>query len=204
MNRFFSSLVNVCFIFSIFFIAAACAKKAPTPPSVAPKAAVEQPSAESEGFLEIPPAEETLFGESDLTASSSNEVGEEFLAAGSGGFSSKDYRATPNLSSVHFDFDQYVIKAEDQIILDRNAAWLSENPDTFVRVEGHCDARGTSDYNLALGDRRAHAVKNYLISLGISSSRILTLSFGEEIPLCTDLSESCWAQNRRGDFLIAE
>lgn len=203
MNKFFSFLVNVCFVFSIIFIAAGCAKKAP-PPSIASedKAAVDQPLV-SEDFLDVTrPAEETFEG---LSAPSgpSKEAGEEFLGV-PGGSIPRDFKATSELSTVHFDFDQYDINPDDQIILGRNAAWLAENPNTFVQIEGHCDSRGTLDYNLALGDRRANSIKNYLISLNVNSSRISTITYGEEIPLCAERNEPCWSQNRRGEFLIAE
>jgi len=100
--------------------------------------------------------------------------------------------------TVHFDYDRYDIMDSDRAVLQRQAAWLGKYPSVRVTVEGHCDERGTREYNLALGARRANAVKEYLVSLGVSSGRLETISYGKERPMCTESSESCWAQNRRG------
>jgi peptidoglycan-associated lipoprotein len=100
--------------------------------------------------------------------------------------------------TVHFDYDKYDITDEDRGTLQRQAAWLAKYPSVRVTIEGHCDERGTREYNLALGARRANAVKEYLASLGVSSGRMETISYGKERPMCTESSESCWAQNRRG------
>jgi peptidoglycan-associated lipoprotein len=82
------------------------------------------------------------------------------------------------------------------------AQWMRENPDATVTIEGHADERGTNEYNLALGDRRADSAKGFLVNLGISGSRLTTISYGEERPVCTQGSEECWAKNRRGNFVI--
>jgi peptidoglycan-associated lipoprotein len=100
--------------------------------------------------------------------------------------------------TVHFDYDRYDIMDSDRAVLQRQAAWLGKYPSVRVTVEGHCDERGTREYNLALGARRANAVKEYLVSLGVSAGRLETISYGKERPMCTESSESCWAQNRRG------
>jgi peptidoglycan-associated lipoprotein len=100
--------------------------------------------------------------------------------------------------TVHFDYDQYAITDEDRGTLQRQAAWLAKYPSVRVTIEGHCDERGTREYNLALGARRANSVKEYLVSLGVSSGRVDTISYGKERPICTESNESCWAQNRRG------
>ncbi|HVZ91042.1 MAG TPA: peptidoglycan-associated lipoprotein Pal [Rhizomicrobium sp.] len=100
--------------------------------------------------------------------------------------------------TVHFDYDKYDILDADRAVLQRQAAWLSKYPSVRVTIEGHCDERGTREYNLALGARRANAVKEYLVSLGVASGRIETISYGKERPICTESNESCWAQNRRG------
>ncbi len=109
----------------------------------------------------------------------------------------QDFRVNVG-DTVHFDYDKYDIKDEDRGILQRQSAWLQRYPQVRVTVEGHCDERGTREYNLALGARRANAVKEYLVSLGISSARVDTISYGKERPICTESDESCWAQNRRG------
>ncbi|HEY2032917.1 MAG TPA: peptidoglycan-associated lipoprotein Pal [Rhizomicrobium sp.] len=100
--------------------------------------------------------------------------------------------------TVHFEYDAYNITEEGKSVLQRQAAWLQKYPSVRVTVEGHCDERGTREYNLALGARRANSVKEYLASLGVSAGRVDTISYGKERPICTESDESCWAQNRRG------
>jgi peptidoglycan-associated lipoprotein len=106
-------------------------------------------------------------------------------------------------SDIHFDFDKYDIKAEDRPALKKIADWLIANPHVTLRAEGNCDERGTNEYNLGLGERRANAAKAYLMSLGVPAARIKTISYGEEKPLCTEHNESCWLKNRRDHFEIA-
>jgi len=98
---------------------------------------------------------------------------------------------------VFFDFDSYELKPEAQAQLERQAAWLNSYPTVTVTIEGHCDERGTREYNLALGERRANAAKNYLVALGIDPNRIQTISYGKERPAVLGSDESAWAQNRR-------
>jgi peptidoglycan-associated lipoprotein len=100
--------------------------------------------------------------------------------------------------TVHFAYDKYDIQDEDRGTLQKQAAWLGKYPAVRVSIEGHCDERGTREYNLALGARRANAVKEYLVSLGVSSARLDTISYGKERPMCSQSNEDCWAQNRRG------
>ena len=104
--------------------------------------------------------------------------------------------------TVHFDYDRYDIMDSDRAVLQRQAAWLGKYPSVRVTVEGLCDERGTREYNLALGDRRAYAVKEFLVSLGVDANRLQTKSYGKERPVCTESDESCWAQNRRGYSLV--
>ncbi len=106
------------------------------------------------------------------------------------------------LKDIHFDFDKYDIRPMDAEILKENAALLMKYPKVKIQVEGHCDERGTNEYNLALGERRANAVKKYLVSLGISENRISTISYGEEKPLDPGHNEEAWAKNRRAHFVI--
>ena len=105
--------------------------------------------------------------------------------------------------TVHFDYNKYAILDSDKATLQRQMAWLGRYPSVRVVIEGHCDERGTREYNLALGARRANAVREYLVSLGVSAARVETVSYGKERPMCTDSTESCWAQNRRGVTIIA-
>ncbi len=103
---------------------------------------------------------------------------------------------------VHFAFDSFALSDEARAILEKKAAWLAAHPAVTVRIEGHCDERGTQAYNLALGERRAHAVKQYLVALGIDPARLSTISYGEERPLDPRHNEEAWAKNRRAHFVI--
>jgi len=105
-----------------------------------------------------------------------------------------------NLSDIHFDFDKYNIRDDMRSMIDGNGRWMKDNSGAHVTIEGHCDERGTNEYNLALGERRAQAAKRYLTALGIEASRISTISYGEERPICTAKDEACYAQNRRDHF----
>jgi peptidoglycan-associated lipoprotein len=106
------------------------------------------------------------------------------------------------LGDVFFDYDQNTLREDARRVLQQDAQWLSKWPQTMIRIDGHCDERGTAEYNLALGDRRAVAVRDYLSSLGVRGERIQTRSLGKEAPFCQESGESCWSQNRRGHFVI--
>ena len=106
------------------------------------------------------------------------------------------------LRDVNFDFDRSDLSPVARDILKGHAAWLKANSLTRVQVEGHCDERGTSEYNLALGAKRAESVKRYLTDLGISPTSLTTISYGEELPLCKEQNEVCWAKNRRAHFVV--
>jgi peptidoglycan-associated lipoprotein len=112
------------------------------------------------------------------------------------------FRATTELKDVYFDFDKYDIRSADAKMLDANAAWLKSNANLLVLIEGHCDERGTNEYNLALGERRAKATMNYLVGQGVAQSRVSIISYGEERPVCTEHNEACWTKNRRAHFLV--
>lgn len=114
----------------------------------------------------------------------------------------KDFAARGALQDIHFGFDRYKIRPADAVILDKNARWLRDNPDSVVLIEGHADERGTNEYNLALGERRAKATMDYLIAQGLEPSRFITLSYGEENPVCIEKTEGCWGENRRAGFLV--
>ena len=103
---------------------------------------------------------------------------------------------------IYFEFDKATLTPSAQDNLLRKAEWLRENSDVTVTIEGHCDARGTNEYNLALGDRRAESAKSFLVDLGIAASRITTISYGEERPVCTQSDGECWAKNRRDNFVV--
>ena len=107
------------------------------------------------------------------------------------------------LEDVYFDYDKADLRAEARMSLSKNAEWLKRWPSTKILVEGHCDARGTNEYNLALGEKRAAAVQMYLTGLGIAADRIQVVTKGEESPFCLEESESCYTQNRRGHFILS-
>ena len=104
--------------------------------------------------------------------------------------------------SIYFDFDSSALSPVAQSVLSNKAAYMRDNPGTQVIIEGHCDERGTPEYNLALGDRRAESAKSFLVNLGLDASRFTTVSYGEENPAATGSNEDAWSQNRRAKFLI--
>ena len=106
------------------------------------------------------------------------------------------------MRDVNFDFDRYDLRPDARAILKTNADWLKANSLARVEIEGHADERGTNEYNLALGIKRANSVKRYLVDLGISAGRLSAVSYGEELPLCKEQNEICWAKNRRAHFAI--
>ena len=110
--------------------------------------------------------------------------------------------AGETLNSVFFDYDKYSLSQAAQKVLIKNADWLKKDPSLKIQLEGYCDERGTNNYNLALGNKRAHKVKRELEVLGINKDRMLTVSYGEEKPFCSERKESCWSQNRRVQFSI--
>jgi peptidoglycan-associated lipoprotein len=115
---------------------------------------------------------------------------------------SEDYVAVPELKPVYFDFDKSVLRPDAVDAMANNATWLKENADALVLIEGNCDERGTAEYNLALGDRRAKSAMDYLEANGIAKERVSTVSYGKERPVCTEATDECRSQNRRADFRI--
>ena len=116
----------------------------------------------------------------------------------------QNFKETSNLKDIHFNFDQFGLDSNSKEVLKQNASYLKQNPGIKIEVQGHCDERGTNNYNIALGERRARSTKRYLVSQGIESSRINIISFGEEKPFCFDSNEDCWFENRRAHFMLAK
>ncbi len=112
--------------------------------------------------------------------------------------------APKSLTDIHFDYDQDVLRPGDRKILDAHAGWLMKNPDATVMIEGNCDERGTEEYNLALGQRRADAAKKYLIELGVDAKRMSTISYGEDRPVDPGHDEEAWARNRNDHFVLGK
>jgi peptidoglycan-associated lipoprotein len=106
------------------------------------------------------------------------------------------------LTDVSFDYDMSIIRDDQRATLQKNADYMRRWTSIRVTIEGHADARGTNEYNLALGERRGNAVRDYLVGLGIAAERMVVISKGEESPVCTDETEGCFARNRRGHFII--
>jgi peptidoglycan-associated lipoprotein len=106
------------------------------------------------------------------------------------------------LDDVYFDLDKFEIRDDGRSLLQKDADWLKKWTSVAVTLEGHCDSRGSAEYNLGLGSRRASSVKEYLVSLGVPSNRVTVVSKGKEQPFCNEENESCWQQNRRGHFVI--
>ena len=114
----------------------------------------------------------------------------------------KEFAAIKDLKPIHFDFDRDNLRPGDAKILEENARWMKANENYLILIEGHADERGTNEYNLALGERRAKSTMNYLVTLGVQARRITTISYGEERPICTEKNEECWAKDRRAHFLV--
>lgn len=155
---------------------------------------------------EAPPTTVTQQSESAQQSKTSEKISEKKVAPES--IMSSDLAPTyaegkeGMFADILFDYDKYDVKESYKSELQAVSQWLTKNSSATISIEGHCDERGTNEYNLALGDRRAKAVKEYLISLGVMSSRIETISYGEEKPVCTEQTEECWAKNRRAHFVI--
>jgi len=166
------------------FLAAGCAK---TP--VAEEATmVEQPTVTEVKEEPVAMVEEKV----DETAARASAAAAEADAAAR--------NAVNSLMRIHFDFDQYVLTDGAKATLARNADLLKSAPSVKVQIEGHCDERGSDEYNLALGEKRALATKNYLASMGVAADRMNIISYGEEIPLDPAHTDAAWAKNRRADF----
>ena len=182
-----AGIASICMVLGIG--AAACAKKAPAPapPPPPPPAAPAAPPAPPPPPPPPPAApaprpltEDELFAQKSLAQLNSERP----------------------LADAYFDLDSSSIRDDGKASLTANATWLKRWANTRINVEGHCDERGTSEYNLGLGERRAAAVKADLVELGVPVDRVVIVSKGKETPFCTESAEACWQQNRRGHFVI--
>jgi len=178
-------------ILMVVLTVSACAKKVPPPPPPPPPEPPAAPAPPPPPPPPPPPApappppprvptEEELFSKKTLD----------------------QLNAEMPLGDVLFDYDMAVIRDDQRGVLQKNADWLRRWTTTRVTIEGHADQRGTNEYNLALGERRGNAVKDYLVSLGIAADRMTVISKGEEAPVCTEMTEDCYQRNRRGHFII--
>ena len=116
----------------------------------------------------------------------------------------QSFTASSDLKDIHFKFDQYDLDDNSRAVLQKNAEYLNNNPNLHVEVQGHCDERGTNNYNIALGERRAHSTKKYLVAQGVNSRNVHVISYGEEKPFCFSSGEVCWQENRRAHFMVSK
>ena len=165
-------------------LSAGCKKKPPTTAQGA-RPVTTQPGP---GETQVPPP---------AASAPRRDVEAEVLSMDIAALNKKGY-----LSDAFFDYDQSDLREDARSALAGDAEWLKKYPSVQVLIEGHCDERGTAAYNLALGDKRANGAKEYLTSLGVDGGRLRTVSYGKERPFCTESSESCWQQNRRGHLVI--
>lgn len=181
-----SALMTMCAI----LVVTGCGRRvAPVVPTLPPPPVVE----------EAPPAPPPAPEPEPVPAPAATVLTEDEIFAGK---TLEELNAERPLGDAFFDLDQATIRGDARSILQTNGAWLRRWTSTRITIEGHCDARGTSEYNLALGERRANAVKQYLVSLGVAADRLLVVSKGEESPVCFEENEGCWQQNRRGHPII--
>ena len=179
--RMHRSLKFAAVLGAVVALAAGCKKK---PPTTTPEAAPPPPAVEAPA----PPAP---------TPPPPAPRGEDVMSEDLQTLNSKGY-----LKDAFFDFDKADLRDDARTALAADAQWMKQYGSIRVLVEGHCDERGTEEYNLSLGQKRASAVKEYLVSLGIEGTRVNTVSYGKARPFCTDHDENCWQQNRRGHFVI--
>lgn len=140
------------------------------------------------------PGSGTMLAKADSSGSASRQL-EEMRAE-------QAASAAAGLRDVFFGYDSWTIAEEGRAALTRDAEWMKANPRALVKVEGHCDERGTAAYNLVLGEKRAKAVRNYLVELGVGADRLSVVSYGKERPFCNERAESCYQQNRRGHLVV--
>jgi peptidoglycan-associated lipoprotein len=177
----------------ILILAIGCSKKYTKPPEEAVKP--EKPAVEEVVKPAEKVVEEEIVEEVEVPEIKEEKIEEVALPV--------EERAKSVFKDVLFDFDKYDIRPDARPILDNIAAFLKEEKDVNIIIEGHCDERGTNEYNLALGEKRARAVRDYLASLGVVPTRTIIVTYGEEKPLCTEQNEACWQRNRRAHFVIA-
>jgi len=177
-------IISLSFILVVFFLVSCRAKVEEVPPP--PPQVKEQPKVEK--VKEVPPVKKPELTEEEIfMAKTLEEINREIP-----------------LKMIHFDFDKYFIRNDAKPVLETNAAWLKKFTTVKILIEGHCDERGTEEYNLALGEKRSKSTYDYLVSLGISSDKIKIISYGKSQPLDLGHNEIAWQKNRRSQFIIIE
>lgn len=171
----------VCVMLSLVIFFSGCAQKAP---KVAPKPATAVEKVEEQA----PKMEKPVLSEEEIfqqkTIEGLNKEG--------------------NLKKINFDFDKYVVREDMKPVLQNNSGWILKHPTVELLIEGHCDERGTVEYNIALGEKRAESAKNYLTSLGVSQDKMRIVSYGKSKPLVAGVDEATWFQNRRAEFVVTK
>jgi len=209
MNPMIKSVcITTALLSSLLLLSSGCSKKTVIPPEGTPVDGggmsggtnINYPSADSSY------SESGLAGEESMDSTGGQGIGNLSINSGADQ-QSEEYKRTYGRSStvfspIYFDFDQAGINAEMAPILTANADYMKQNPGTTIVIEGNCDERGTNEYNLALGERRAINAKEYMVNLGVNPARIRTVSYGEERPLFINQNELDWSQNRRADFIV--
>ena len=188
MTKTMKGLIGVVFAVCMVCFCGACAKKIKTEPVVTPEVKEEGAKPESKEQPATPAEQESELDKS-LTKSETPGIEGEALE------SSK-------LKDIHFAFDRSDLSAEAREILNISADLLKKSPNDKIQIEGHCDERGTTAYNLALGEKRAASVKNYLLSLGVPAEMLSTISYGEEKPIDPEHNEEAWTKNRRAHMIV--
>lgn len=184
-NKFLSVLILTIITLS-FILVTGCQKRTVTRPEEAPPAAAKE---QSEKMQQQKGPEKIT--EQKVDSIESKDLESEALVGKGGMF-----------ADILFDYDKYDVKDSYKAEMQSVYSWMTKNSSATLSIEGHCDERGTNEYNLALGDRRAKSVKDFLVSIGVPSSRIQTISYGEEKPFCSEQSEECWTKNRRAHLVI--
>ena len=187
-------LVILALLLGIVFVAG-CAKKTALQEPVLQK---ERGVAKEQAAMEQEAAEEKA-----VAAKAAEEKAAAAKAAEERAAAAKAARELYEFRDVNFDFDKFNLREEAREILKKHAEWLGKNKNVMIVVEGHCDERGTTEYNLALGERRASAAARFLVDMGIDARRIQTISYGEELPLDPGHNEEAWAKNRRAHFVVS-
>jgi peptidoglycan-associated lipoprotein len=191
MKRFF--LVTALFL---TFVAGCATEQKVTAPDDKQTAKVSDEKAADQGSIDVGKKESVGSEDASLdrTGKKTGELTDEQLRAA----------LSDILKDVHFDYDRYEIKDADKAALKTLSDWMLAHKGAKVLIEGHCDDRGSNEYNLGLGDQRAQAARNYLNTLGVSSDQMETVSYGEEKPLCAEHNETCWSSNRRAHFVLTK
>ena len=185
-------------------IATGCQKRIETEDLSAGTTATEAPAATEQTAAPVPDEKVTseVVTSEDIQNTADAKLGGQYATANTPADLTEKAVEKGHLYTIYFDFDKYSIREADMDLLTKNAKWLGANARTKVRIEGHADERGETDYNLALGDKRARSIKKYLSDMGIQGERLDVVSYGEEKPAVDGHDEDAWSKNRRAEFVI--